>query len=71
MNACDADLFKLAESRLARRDFMNTMMWHARFDGDPVSIVRYVAMDDRISSAVAYALRGYEAIIAKGYCTTQ
>ena len=71
MNACDADLFKLAESRLARRDFMDTMMWHARFDGDPVSIVRYVAIDDRISSAVADALRGYEAIIAKGYCTAR
>jgi hypothetical protein len=70
-DACDADVFNLAESRLARRDFMDTMMWRARFDGDPVSIVRFVSFDDRISSEVSYALRGYEAIIAKGYCTAR
>lgn len=71
MNACDADLFKLAESRLARRDSLDTTMWHARFDRDPVSIVRFVSFDDRISSEVAYALKGYEPIIAKGYCTAR
>jgi hypothetical protein len=71
MDVCDADLFQLAESRLARRDSFDTMMWQARFNGDTVSIVRFVSFDDRISTAVAYALRGYEAIIAKGYCTAQ
>lgn len=69
MSTCDADLFRLAESRLARRDNLDTMMWGARFDRDPVSIVEYASFDDRISSAIADALAGYQVIIAKGYCS--
>lgn len=69
INHCEADLFRLAESRLGRRDGLDTMMWGARFDRDPVSVVEYVSMDDRISSEIADALTGYQVIIAKGYCT--
>ncbi len=69
MNNCEADLFTLAESRLARRDGLDTMMWGARFDRDPVSIVEYASFDDRISSAIADTLAGYQVIIAKGYCS--
>jgi hypothetical protein len=71
MNNCEADLFTFAESRLARRDGLDTMMWSARFDRDPVSVVEYVSLDDRISTEVADALAGYQVIISKGYCTAQ
>lgn len=70
-NTCEADLFRLAESRLARRDNLDTMMWSARFDGDPVSIIEYISWDDRVSTAVADALSGYRVIIAKGYCSAE
>ncbi len=69
VDTCQADLFKLAESRLARRDGLDTMMWGARFDRDPVSVIEYVSIDDRISSDVSDALRGYQLIIQKGYCS--
>ncbi|MEZ6028792.1 MAG: hypothetical protein R3C46_03480 [Hyphomonadaceae bacterium] len=68
LDHCQAELFTLAESRLARRDSLDTMMRSARFTHDPVSIVQYIAYDDRISTDVAYALRGYQAIIENGYC---
>lgn len=68
MQTCEADLFKLAESRLARRDFLDTKMWIARFNRSPLSIVRYLTIDDRISSEMSSALRGYEQIILRGYC---
>lgn len=68
MNNCERDLFKLAESRLARPDSLDTMIWNARFDRDPVSIVEFVSFDDRITSEISSLLGGYQAIIAKGYC---
>jgi len=68
-DTCQADLFKLAESRLARRDGLDTMMWAARFDRDPVSIVEYLSHDDRISSEISDALKGYQRIILNGYCS--
>ncbi len=68
LDSCEADLFKLAESRLARRDGLDTMMWRARFDGKPVRLIQYIARDDRLSTEVADALTGYRKIIAKGYC---
>ncbi len=68
MQTCQADLFKVAESRLARRDGHDTMMWGARFDRDPVLVVRYLAIEERISSHIGDALRGYQQIITRGYC---
>ena len=68
METCKADLFKRAESHLARRDDLDTMMWRARFSGDPVAIIRYVIADDRITSEISSALSGYEPIILNGYC---
>jgi len=68
METCKADLFKRAEARLARRDDLDTMMWRARFSGDPVAIIRYVIADDRITSEISSALSGYEPIILNGYC---
>ena len=43
-------------------------MWGARFDRDPVIVARYLAIEDRISSEMSSALRGYQEIIARGYC---
>lgn len=68
METCKADLFKRAEARLARRDDLDTMMWRARFSGNPVAIIRYVIADDRITSEISSALSGYEPIILNGYC---
>jgi hypothetical protein len=68
VDTCEAELFAVAESRLARRDGLDTRMWAARFDRDPVAPVRFLKLDDRISSEVSDALAGYQKIIAKGYC---
>lgn len=68
METCEGDVFWLAESRLARPDDLETTMWGARFDRDPVLVARYLSIEDRISSQMSSALRGYQEIIARGYC---
>jgi hypothetical protein len=69
LKTCNAALYKTAESRLARSDTPDVMMQGARFDRNPVDIVRFVTYGDGpINSSIASALRGYETIIADGYC---